>query len=211
MSWGQPYSDTVLRRAREYGTATMHEAAGRRGAMPSRIRPVTRGLALAGRALTVECAPLDNLWLHRAIVAAQPGDVLVVSVNGAAEAGYWGEVLSRAAVARHLGGLVIDGGVRDSAQLTDIGFPVFAERVCMQGTVKDRAEHVGGIGRPIAFGELVVTPGDLVVGDEDGVASFSPGEVDSLLEASHARVQKELDFFDALKSGTTTLDLMGLS
>lgn len=207
---GARFGDDVLEHARELGAATLHEAAGRRGAMPSRIGQVTPGLSLAGRALTVLCPVLDNLWLHRAVVAAEPGDVLVVSVSGGFEGGYWGEVLSHAAMARGLGGLVIDGGVRDSAQLIDIGLPVFAERICMRGTGKDKADGFGGIGQALVFDDLVVRTGDLVVGDEDGVAVFPPECVPELIEASQARVDKEADFIKRLHDGATTLDLMGL-
>jgi 4-hydroxy-4-methyl-2-oxoglutarate aldolase len=204
------YATHVLDRARAFGTATLHEAAGRTGALPSRIRQITAGLGLAGRVLTVECAAMDNLWLHRAVVEAQPGDVLLVSVGEAMEAGYWGEVLSHAAVARGLGGLVIDGGVRDSAQLTGVGLPVFANRICMQGTVKDRAEFSGGIGQPLLFGDVSVATGDLVVGDEDGVAVFAAATVDRLLRDAQTRVDKETDHIRELHRGATTLDLMGL-
>ena len=123
--------------ARGLPTATLHEAGGRIGVMPSAIKPVAPGMRVCGPAVTVHSPGGDNLWLHRAIYVAQPGDVLVVHVSAAYDFGYWGEIMSCAAKTRGLAGLVIDGCVRDGAILADFGLPVFARGLCIRGTGKD--------------------------------------------------------------------------
>ena len=132
--------------------ATVHEAYGRRGALPSEIKPVDAGFTVCAPAFTVDCPAGDNLWIHHAVYAAQPHDVLVVHTRGEREAGYWGEILSRAAIARELSGLVIDGGVRDVERLVEIGLPVFAANVCIGGTAKDPAPAVASARRPSSGG-----------------------------------------------------------
>src|SRR5690606_19828681 len=130
--------------------------------------PVAPAFTLCGPAVTVHSPGGDNLWLHRAIYLAQPGDVLVVHVSETPDFGYWGEIMSEAAKVRQLGGLVIDGGIRDVRALERVGFPVFAQGVCIRGTGKDYGAR-GWINHPIQLGSLVVQAGDLVVGDADGV------------------------------------------
>ena len=119
------------------GSATLHEASGRHGALPAAIKPVREGMYLQAPAFPVMTPPGDNLWLHRAVYRAQPGEVLVVDDGGGFEFGYWGEVLSTAAIARGIVGLVIAGGVRDSARLREMSFPVFSGSISVRGTVKD--------------------------------------------------------------------------
>jgi 4-hydroxy-4-methyl-2-oxoglutarate aldolase len=197
------------RRALALGTATLHEASGGRGALPSVIRSVT-GLPVVGRALTVECPPLDNLWLHRAILRAAPGDVLVASVGQAREAGYWGEILAEGAIRAGVAGLVIDGGVRDVRPLRELGFPVFAERTCIRGTGKSRADLVGGLGGPLALGDVTVHAGDLVVGDEDGVVVVAASDVETVMAAAEERAARESAYVQRIRAGASTLAVMGL-
>ena len=123
--------------ARTLPAATLHEAGGKIGAMPSAIKPVAPAFRCCGPAVTVHSPGGDNLWLHRALYIAQPGDVLVVHVSGAYDHGYWGEIMTTMAKARGLAGLVIDGCVRDGVLLEQIGFPVFARGLCIRGTGKD--------------------------------------------------------------------------
>jgi len=191
-------------------TATLHEAAGRTGALPSAIKPLIPGFRLWGPAMPVRCPPGDNLWLHRAVYAAQPGDILVVDVGGGHEFGYWGEILTRAAMARRLGGLVIDGGVRDLDQLVEAGLPVFARAVCIRGTVKDSAGD-GAVGEPIVLGDVRVHHRDLVVGDADGVVVIAQATAAQAIEAGRQRDEKEAEMMRRLAAGATTLDLLGLS
>lgn len=197
--------DVLLR----LGSATLHEAAGQIGALPSEIMTRTPALALAGRAFPVTCPPGDNFWLHQAVYAAEPGDVIVASVGGEYEAGYWGEVMSRAALSRNLAGLVIDGGVRDLAKLEGIGVPVFSRKVCMRGTTKSRT-GAGSLKSPVTMGEVVVHHGDLVVGDQDGVLVLPAGQVSAIIEAAEQRGRKEAEYITRIMAGQTTLELYGL-
>jgi 4-hydroxy-4-methyl-2-oxoglutarate aldolase len=191
------------------GSATLHEAAGQIGALPSEITSRTPSLPLIGRAFPVTCPPADNLWLHKAIYAAAPGDVIVADVGGAYEAGYWGEVLSAAARSRGLGGLVIDGGVRDQARLAGIGVPVFSRRVCMRGTTKSQNGN-GALKTPITLGEVVIRHGDLVVGDEDGVVVLPAELVNGIISAAEQRQRKEAEYLAKIHAGHSTLQLYGL-
>ena len=187
-------------------TATLHEAAGKIGVMPMAIKPVARGMRFAGPALTVQSPGGDNLWLHRAIYAAQPGDVLVVSVSGAYEHGYWGEIMATAAKVRGLAALVIDGCVRDGELLGDIGFPVFARGLCIRGTGKDFGAR-GWIGYPTLFDNVTVNAGDLVVGDGDGVVAIPRERADAVIEASRQREAAEVDQLRRIEAGETTMRL----
>jgi len=187
-------------------TATLHEAAGKIGVMPMAIKPVARGMRFAGPALTVQSPGGDNLWLHRAIYAAQPGDVLVVSVSGAYEHGYWGEIMATAAKVRGLAALVIDGCVRDGELLGDIGFPVFARGLCIRGTGKDFGAR-GWIGHPTLFDNVTVNAGDLVVGDGDGVVAIPRERADAVIDASRQREAAEADQLRRLEAGETTMRL----
>jgi 4-hydroxy-4-methyl-2-oxoglutarate aldolase len=198
-----------MRQLAELGTATVHEAYGRRGALPSAIKPVSPAFRVCGPAFTVDCPPCDNLWIHRAVYAARAGDVLVVDVGGQIEAGHWGEILSQAAVLRDLGGLVIAGGVRDVDQLAAVGFPVFAANVCIRGTSKD-ATAAGRLGEAITIGDVTVRRGDAVVGDRDGVVVVDAAALDAVAAAATARVAAEREVIRRLRSGESTLEILGL-
>lgn len=196
--------------ATRFSAATIHEACGQQGALPSMIKPVSPAFRLGGPAFTVRCAPGDNLWLHRGMYQAAPGDVLVVETGGHLEAGYWGEIMTRAALGRKLSGLVLEGGVRDAAVIAGLGLPVFASRVCLRGTSKTAAAG-GGLGLPIRIGEVVVRPGDLVVGDLDGVVIVPAENAAAVIVEAQARVEREAAILRALEGGARTLDLLGLA
>lgn len=202
--------DALLKRAAALSTATLHEAAGRIGALPHFIKPSASGFRICGRAFPVRSPAGDNLWIHRAVYAAQAGDVLVVDVNGGHGFGYWGEILSAAAAARGLGGLVIDGGVRDGAVLGGVGFPVFSRELCIRGTVKDFG-GAGHLNAPVILEGVIVHPGDLIVGDSDGVVCIPADRAAEVIEASIARDAKEVDILARLKAGETTLEIFGLN
>jgi 4-hydroxy-4-methyl-2-oxoglutarate aldolase len=193
--------------ASRFPTATLHEAQGRTGALPSAIRPLDPRMRVNGAAVTVSCVPGENLKIHEAIYIAGAGDVLVVDVGGGYEFGYWGEIMTVAAQARELGGLVIDGGVRDGDRIIDLGFPVFARTRCIRGTGKDPSE--GSVNEPIVLGDVTVRPGDLVVGDADGVVVVPQRDVDEVAAAAAAREDTEARIMDDLRAGRTTLDLYG--
>lgn len=167
-------------------------------------------MKLAGRAYPVRSPAGDNLWIHRAVYAAAPDDILVVDVSGGYEFGYWGEVLSTAAKARKLGGLVIDGGVRDGEQLPDVGFPVFSRPFCIRGTGKDFGA-LGHLNSEIRIGDVVIAPGDLIVGDGDGVVSIPAVLAAEVVQKSLERDRHEVVYMERLRQGESTLDIYDLN
>lgn len=196
----------LVGKAAAFGTATLHEAAGKIGALPSAIRPMAPAFRFCGTAFTVQGPPQDNLWLHRALAVAKPGDVLVVNVGGFHEAGYWGEIMSTAGKVRGLAGLVIDGCVRDGELLPKVGLPVFARGLCIRGTGKDFAAR-GWLNAPILIGDVVVNAGDLVVGDADGVVVVPAARATEVVAASAEREKKEGGIIRRLQSGETSLSI----
>lgn len=193
-----------------YDSATLHEAAGKIGALPSAIKPIAPGMRLEGPALTVSSPPGNNLWLHRAIAEASAGDVLVVEVGGHYEAGYWGEIMTVAAQAQGVVGVVIDGCVRDGDQITALRFPICSRGLCIRGTDKD-TERPGALNEPIEIGDVTITPGDLVVGDGDGVVVIPSDRVEEVLAKARERLDKEAAVMERLRQGETTLDIYGWS
>jgi 4-hydroxy-4-methyl-2-oxoglutarate aldolase len=203
-------NETDVRDARQLGSATLHEAAGRIGAVRSDIGPVSSSMALAGPASTVRTTSGDNLWIHRALYAARPGEVLVVATGDTrAEWGYWGEILSVAARERGLAGLVLEGGSRDHGRLETCGFPVFSLGPCIRGTVKNPASP-GQVNEVVGIGDMFVSPGDLVVGDRDGVVVIPSSQASAVIAAGREREDKESLMMDQLRAGRTTIDLLGL-
>jgi 4-hydroxy-4-methyl-2-oxoglutarate aldolase len=201
---------SAIDQARRLSAATLHEAGGKIGALPAPIKPMAPSFRLCGPAVTVQSPPGDNLWLHRALYEAQPGDVLVVTAAGQYDHGYWGEVMSTAAKARNLGGLVIDACVRDGVLLEQIGFPVFARGLCIRGTGKDFAA-TGWINYPILLGSVVVCAGDLIAGDGDGVVAIPSAQIDAVLAAASQRDLEEAAILQRLTAGERTLDIYGWS
>ena len=189
------------------GTATVYEASGLDCYLPATLRPAWVGAQVVGTALPVRTAPGDNLPLHLALEQAAPGEVLVVDA-GAAPHGYWGEVLTVAAQQRGVLGLVIDGGVRDTAQLEQLSFPVFSTWTALQGTVKD---DPGTVGDPIALGAAPVARGDLVVADSDGVVVVPAARVAEVLVAARQRAAAEAGYLDRLRAGESTMQVYGFS
>ncbi|EPR16310.1 4-hydroxy-4-methyl-2-oxoglutarate aldolase [Sphingobium indicum IP26] len=205
----QPIFDAeMLARARALGAATLHEAAGRIGALPSAIKPVAPDMRVAGPAYTVVVPMLDNLWIHRALYRAEPGDVLVVSTSGGIEGGYWGDILNEAAMARGLAGLVIDGGVRDTARLAEMGLPVFSNGICIRGTIKG-FDVPPRLQQPIAIGQVVIAAGDLIVGDRDGVVAIPAAQAANAVARGHARELDEAAKIARIRAGERTLDIYG--
>ncbi|MCL4186662.1 MAG: 4-carboxy-4-hydroxy-2-oxoadipate aldolase/oxaloacetate decarboxylase [Rhodobacteraceae bacterium] len=188
-------------------TATIHEALGKAGAMTGAIKPLAPGTRLAGPALTVACPPGDNLGIHAAVDRARPGEVLVVDFGAETEAGPFGDVLATFARARGVAGLVIDGCVRDGANLRAMGFPVFARGLCMKGTTKTR---FGSVGAPVVCGGVEVRAGDIVLGDDDGVVVVPQALVADVVSRARAREQAEAEMFARIEAGASTMDLLAL-
>ncbi|MCX5539357.1 4-carboxy-4-hydroxy-2-oxoadipate aldolase/oxaloacetate decarboxylase [Paraburkholderia sp. CNPSo 3076] len=197
---------SVVEAARQVPAATLHEAGGKIGALPAAIKPVAPGFRICGTAVTVHSPGGDNLWLHRAILLAQPGDVLVVYTNGVYEHGYWGEVMTTAAKVRGLAGLVIDGAVRDADLLESIGFPVFSRGLSIRGTGKDYGA-IGWINEPVMIGNVTVCAGDLIVGDRDGVVAVPRACAAEVVAKGARREADEAAICKRIEAGETTMQI----
>lgn len=190
-----------------FDTATLFEASpGDACSAMSGIMPIAAGQRVVGPALTAACPGGDNLMLHAAVAAAQPGEVLVVQCHDATY-GVWGEVLMTAAMARGVAALVIDGSVRDIEAMRAAGFPVFSRSIAIRGAAKTRP---GLLRQPISCGGILVWPGDMIVADDTGVIAIRPDGVGAVLDLAAQRQDKETQMMDKLKAGRTTVELLGL-
>lgn len=197
---------SIIQRAAKFGAATIHEAMGKKGALPYGIKPLAANMKLCGPVVTVSSPPGDNLMLHQALYVAPTGSIMVVEVSGGYEYGYWGEIMTIAAQERKIAGLVIDGCVRDADLIEKFGFPVFARGLSIRGTGKDAG---GSIDTPIVIGDVTIHPGDLIVGDRDGLVVIAAADIQSALEASQKREDKEDQIMKDLRAAKTTLEIYG--
>jgi 4-hydroxy-4-methyl-2-oxoglutarate aldolase len=201
-------SSEKIAQLRDLGTATVYEAQGAKGALDSGMKPIDPTVRLAGPALTVDARPADNLILHHAVLKAKPGDVLVVDAKGFMEAGPWGDVLTLQAMKLGIAGLVISGCVRDANLIIDLGFPVFCRGLSIKGTGKNQP---GKVNVPICIGDAVIRPGDIIVGDRDGLVVVAQDEVDMAIANSIAREDKEVQQRKAIEAGNSnTVELLNL-
>lgn len=203
------FSAVLLEHARKLGSATLHEAGGKKGALPSRIKPLRDSWRIAAPVYTVVGPARDNLWLHRAIYAAPVGSVLLHECSGDVEAGYWGGIMASAAIVRKLAGFVTEGGVRDVEELRGLDWPIFAANVCIRGTSK-RTDGQGSLGASALFGEIVVKTGDLLVADADGVVVIAAADAERVVAEGVVREKDELNIVARLKRGESTLDIYKL-
>lgn len=193
----------LIERFRTLSSATVYEASGRKGYVDYQIKPINKGIKICGSVFTVQCVPGDNLMLHKALERAQEGDVIVATAGKAYDYGYWGELMAVSAMAKKIEGLVIDGCVRDSQDINEMGFPVFSRGLCIRGTKK---EKLGLINYPLNFGGVVVNPGDIVIGDNDGLVIVNQEEAEDILESSINRVEKEIKKAKVLAEGVTSVE-----
>jgi 4-hydroxy-4-methyl-2-oxoglutarate aldolase len=198
---------TVIDELGSIGTASVHEAIGRRGFVGPRIRPIQQGVRIAGSAVTVSSHPGDNLMIHAAVEVCQEGDVLVVTNTAPSTHGMFGDLLAGSLLARGVRALVIDAGVRDTADLRAMGFAVWSQYVSCEGTVK---ASPGSVNVPVVLGGLVVNPGDVVCADDDGVVVVARDEAEWALAQSNARIAKEAQSRARLNAGELGLDFYGL-
>ena len=198
-------SNELLEGLKQCGVATVYEAGGAIGALDAGIKPVWRHAKVAGPAFTVRCHPGDNLPLHLALEKASAGDVIVAQVSGVL-GGFWGGVMTVAAQARGIAGLVIDGGVRDSEELEALGFPVWARGTGVFRTVK---HEPGVLQEPLLVGGILVNPGDIILGDSDGVMAVPRERAQQFLEAARKREAAEAGYYERLRKGETTMQIYG--
>ncbi|HSS28541.1 MAG TPA: hypothetical protein VLL50_11360 [Usitatibacter sp.] len=181
-------SADVVKNAAKFQAAILADVAGRRGTMNGRIAPIAPEMKLAGPAYTVEVRGGDNLMIHTAITLAKPGDILVIDGKTDRTCALMGAIMINACKALKLGGVVMDGAARDTLELRDLGFPVF----CVGANPNGPTKFIPGrINHPISCGGISVNPGDLIVGDADGVVVVERGKAASLLDAARKKVDDE--------------------
>jgi 4-hydroxy-4-methyl-2-oxoglutarate aldolase len=190
-----------------FGVATVHEALGRVGYLGPDLRPIQAGVRIAGSVVTAVCWPGDNLMIHAAVEQCAEGDILVVATVSPCSDGLFGELLATSLASRGVRGLIIDTGVRDTAELRAMGFPVWSRHVSAQGTVKATA---GAVNVPVTVGRQTVSPGAAILADDDGVLTFPAADLPCALEAAKAREAKEQATRTALAAGQLGLDRYNL-
>lgn len=191
----------------EVSVSHISDAMGRVG-VPAGLRPLNPHARLLGTAYTIRPWPGDNLTLHYALKHAQPGQVLVVDGGGRTDVALWGELMSLCAKEQCLAGIVVDGAVRDRDVLEKMDFPVYARSVTPRGPLK---LAMGQVNLPVNCGGVVVQPGDLLVGDADGLVVVSAAQADQALAAALAVAAKERQLQAKIRSGAVLYDLLGLN
>lgn len=186
--------------------ADNNTAAPKQGVMDTAIKPLDSKSHMAGRAVTVQCYPGDNLAMHQGIYAAKPGDILVLAAQGYNSAGHFGDIMALACKERGIAGVIIDGSCRDAEDIKALGLPVFVRGMNPSGTVK---ASLGKINVPVQCGGIVVNPGDMIIGDCDGVVVVPKENEDEVIAKAKAKFEKEEHIIELLKAGKTTLEIYG--
>lgn len=197
----------IVRDFKDIAVANVGDARGRFGCMSHRIKPLASSMRLIGPALTVQTYRADNLALHVALDMAREGDILIVDAGAIPDTGLWGGLMTRMALSKKLGGIVIDGGVRDSQYLIELAFPVFSSAVSPQGGFK---ASPGSINVPISCGGVSVSPGDLIVGDADGVVVVPASHAEEILHKARTIQIKEAEFEERISKGEKLFDMLKL-
>ncbi len=196
----------LIKELSKFSAATLCEALGNQGNLPSGIKPISSKMKVCGSAYTVKTMPRDNILLHRAYAYAQAGDVIIANCSGFYEAGYWGDLMSLGAKTKGINGLVIDACVRDADDIEAMGFPVFSRGLCIRGT----SNHGDGtLNEPIIIGDVLINPGDIIVGDRDGVVVIPQNRIEETIEKAIAREAKEANTRIELRKGRPSIEIYG--
>lgn len=200
-------SQEMLEEYSQLDTSTIYEAQGKQGLFSHELKPTIQGVKLYGPAVTVTCPTGDNLMVHAAIEVCKPGDILVISTIGESIAGMVGELIASALIKRGVKGIITEAGIRDVAQLRELGFPVWTRSIYSQGNTKSKG---GWVNAPAVCGGILVNPGDLIMADDDGVVVVKREDMQTTLEASKARVKKEEITKQKIARGELSLDFYNL-
>lgn len=200
-------SDEILQAWRDIPPAIVTDCMNRTQAMAGRIKPVRPGTVMAGQARTVTCMVGDNAAAHAAIALLRPGEVLVVDAGGYPDVAVWGGIMTHGAIARQAGGVVVDGAVRDVDEIAELGLPCYAAAHVPQGPHKGFGGIIDGV---ISCGGCHVAPGDIIVGDGDGVAVVPLARHEALLAASRDKIAQEEATIEKIRAGATTAELVGV-
>ncbi len=197
----------ILESYRGIAASVVGDALNRERVMVAAIKPLAPGMRLCGQARTVSTMAGDNAIIHAAIPRARAGEILVIDAAAVEDVAVWGEVMSRAAIKQGIAGIVLDGATRDAAAIRALGFPMFCRAVVPRGPHKGFGGTIDGI---VSVGGVAVAPGDLVVGDDDGVAVVPLAAAEKVLDAVQEAVEREERWFAEIADGRTTVDLLGL-
>jgi 4-hydroxy-4-methyl-2-oxoglutarate aldolase len=190
----------------KFSTATLHEAMGKQGNLPSAIKPISKGMKVFGSAYTVQTMPRDNKILHRAYASAKKGDVIIAHCSDYYEAGYWGDLMSLGAKTQGIAGLVIDACIRDADDIEALSFPVFSRGICIKGT---SSFEDGTLNMPIVIGGVLINPGDFIIGDRDGVVVVPKNLAEETVKKAKAREEREESIREQLRQGKTSMQIYG--
>jgi 4-hydroxy-4-methyl-2-oxoglutarate aldolase len=202
-----PNGTSFAGRFAKFDPATVFESAGRCGMIDPSIRPAWSGAKLCGTVLTVKSEPGDNLMLHHAVALAKPGTIIVADIGNYTLAGAWGEILTVAAIVAGVAGVVVNGAVRDIEAIAQRRFPVFSRGFAIGACTKER---LGKLNVPLIFGDVMIRPGDIILGDSDGLVVIEREHADAVYQAAVSRSHHEQKIIAELQNGKTTIDILDL-